>query len=49
MERDPANAVPRVVADAALKADPGDPEWLRNAAYLIARIIGFILWLAGTS
>lgn len=48
IEDNPKSAVPRVVADAALKADDTDPEWLRELAWRFVRVIGFMPWLGGT-
>jgi len=49
IERRPQNAVPRVVADEALRSDEDDPKWIRESAYHIARLIGWVPWLGGTN
>jgi len=48
IEEKPKKAVPRVVADAALKADPEDPGWIKKPAFWVVRVIGFMPWLGGT-
>lgn len=47
IEERPREAVPRVVADAALRADPQDPKWLRITAFWVVRAVGVIPWLGG--
>lgn len=48
MEEDPKNAVPRVVADAAMLADDTDPYWLKTAAWGVVRFVGWAPWIDGT-
>ncbi|MCS4157661.1 hypothetical protein [Salinibacter ruber] len=48
IEDRPEDAVPRVVADAAIAADPEDPKWLRQCAYGVVRVLGVFAWLGGT-
>jgi hypothetical protein len=48
IEEKPKKAVPRVVADAALKADDSDPTWIQEPAFWVVRVIGFMPWLGGT-
>jgi hypothetical protein len=48
IESRPKDAVPRVVADEALRSDESDPEWIREPAYHIVRFIGWMPWLDGT-
>jgi len=49
IERRPKDAVPRVVADEALRSDENDPKWIRESAYHIVRLIGWMPWLNGTN
>lgn len=46
IEKRPEEAVPRVVADASMKADDNDPEWIREFAFKVVRLVGWIPWLA---
>jgi len=48
IESRPQNAVPRVVADEALRSDEDDPRWIRESAYHIVRFIGWVPWLDRT-
>jgi len=48
IERDPANAVPRMVADAAMLADDTDPRWLKTTAWGVVRFVGWMPWIDGT-
>jgi len=49
IENYPQNAVPRVIADEALRSDENDPKWIRESAYHIVRLIGWVPWLSGTN
>lgn len=48
IEEEPENAVPRVVADAALLADETDPTWIQKLAFWVVRVVGMFPWLGGT-
>lgn len=47
IEKWPQKAVPRAVADAAIKADDTDPTWIQETAFWVVRVFGVFPWLVG--